>query len=203
MKTMSACHFEISQIFPIFNLPAGRQVLNLKCSPMPNVDLARVPDFYHKYINRVQEQEILPALEQHTSSSYSFLASIPEEKWNYRYAEGKWSIKELVQHLIDCERIFAYRALTFARKDETPLPGFEENDYAKYSEADRRSKSDLLGEWQLVNRSSQKLFESFTYHQLEAQGHANGNSIYVTAIGFILCGHAIHHIEVLKERYLN
>lgn len=169
---------------------------------MPNVNLSRVPEFYHKYINKVTQKELLPALDEHVKSSYEFFAGIPEEKWSHRYAEGKWSIREVLQHIIDAERIFAYRALTFARADKTELPGFEENDYAKNSEADRRAKTDLIEEWQHVSRSSQKLFQSFSNEQLEQEGVANGNPVYVKGIGFILCGHALHHIGVLKERYL-
>ena len=169
---------------------------------MLNVDLSRVPEYYHKYINKVTEPDLLLALDEHVKSSYQFFASIPEDKWSYRYAEGKWSIYEMLQHLIDAERIFSYRALRIARKDKTPLPGFEENEYAKYSEADRRSKVDLLEEWHLVTRSSQKLFQSFSEEQLDQQGTASDVSIYVRGIGYILAGHAIHHMKVLREKYL-
>jgi hypothetical protein len=169
---------------------------------MLNVDLTRVPEYYHKYINKVTQKDLLAALAEHITTSYEFFHAIPEEKWDHRYAEGKWSIKEMMQHLIDAERIFSYRALTFARKDKTHIPGFEENDYAKNSEADRRSKQALLEEWRSVNISSQKLFESFSEEQLEQEGVANESPIYVRGIGFILCGHAIHHMGVVKERYL-
>src|SRR5689334_14228100 len=100
---------------------------------MPNVDLSRVPAFHHNYIGQVQQQELDDALKAHTIQFVELLNSIPESKWNYRYAEGKWSIKEVVQHVIDAERIFCYRALCFARKDETPLPGFDENTYTDNS----------------------------------------------------------------------
>ena len=165
-------------------------------------DLSRVPHFYHGYINLVEGDDLNKLFEQHQSETYKFFDSIPENRWNYRYAEGKWSIKELVQHLIDAERIFAYRALRFARKDSTELPGFEENDYAIASNADKRNKNDLVEELKSVNVSSALLFKSFDEEQLERSGVANNNSIYVRAIGFIMIGHALHHKKIVKERYL-
>lgn len=169
---------------------------------MLNVDLSRVPEYYHRYINKVTQKDLVPALEEHVLSTHSFFSSIPEERWDYRYAEGKWSIRDILQHLIDAERIFGFRALAFARQDKTHIPGFNENAYAEVSEASRRSKADLLEEWQLVTRSHLKLFQSFSEAQLESEGIANEASIYVRGIGFIFCGHALHHIGVIKERYL-
>ncbi|MCW3074015.1 MAG: hypothetical protein JWP69_1084 [Flaviaesturariibacter sp.] len=168
---------------------------------MPRPDLTRVPSYYHRYIAQVQGDDLSQALRRHHSELLTYLETLPEQRWAYRYAESKWSIKELVQHIIDAERIFAYRALTFARKDTTPLPGFEENDYAAASEADRRTGADLLKELKAVQESSTLLFESFTPEQLEANGTANGNPVYVSAIGFILVGHSLHHLSILKERY--
>ena len=130
------------------------------------------------------------------------LKNIPDEKWDYRYAEGKWTIKELVQHIIDAERIFCYRALNFARKDRSELPGFDENEFAAVSKADKRSKQDLLDELATVQKSSMQLFASFDDEQLNESGKANGNSIYVNGIGFIIVGHTMHHLNILKERYL-
>src|SRR5215211_4555216 len=117
---------------------------------MANIDLSRVPQFYHRYISYVDENDLTKALQKHQYDFRSFLDTIPEEKWSFRYAEGKWSIKELVQHTIDAERIFCYRALCFARKDKTELPGFDENLYAQTSKADKRTKKDLIEELSLV-----------------------------------------------------
>jgi hypothetical protein len=169
---------------------------------MPKPDLTRVPEFYHNYINQVQQEDIKEAFQTHISQAVTFLRNIPEERWNYRYAEGKWSIKELVQHMIDAERIFCYRALRFARKDETPLPGFDENTYAAASYADTRSKDDLLEELELVQKASAKLFLSFNDDQFESTGIANGKSINVLAIAFITVGHSLHHLEIIQKRYL-
>lgn len=169
---------------------------------MPQVDLLRVPVFYHKYINLVKEHDLSEAMQNHQVNLVSELKNIADEKWDYRYAEGKWSIKELVQHIIDAERIFCYRALNFARKDPHELPGFDENEFAVVSKADKRSKQDLLDELTTVQKSSIQLFVSFDEEQLNESGKANGNSIYVNGIGFIIVGHALHHLNILRERYL-
>ena len=169
---------------------------------MPNVDLTRVPAYYHRYINQVKENELPDALAKHQEDLVRFLQTIPEEKWNYRYAEGKWSVKELVQHIIDAERVFAYRALRFARKDSTPLPGFDEGPYAAASKADKRTKKDLIDELSSVQKSTAQLFASFDEQQLNESGVASNNPVYVKGIGFIIVGHALHHMQVLQERYL-
>ena len=128
--------------------------------------------------------------------------SIPEEKHNYAYAEGKWTVKEVVQHIIDAERVFSYRALRFARKDSTALPGFNENVFAANAKVDKRSWEDLLDELSVVRKSTELLFASFDQDQLEAEGISNNHSIYVLGIGFICAGHCLHHQKVIEERYL-
>jgi uncharacterized damage-inducible protein DinB len=170
---------------------------------MANVDLSRVPEFYHKYISFVAEKDLEKAFQDHQTDFLSTLKEIPTEKWNYRYAEGKWSIKQLVQHIIDSERIFCYRSLCIARKDKTPLPGFEEDDYAVASHAERRTKESLIEELSTVQRSSAQLFTSFDEEMLNESGISNGKSIYVKAIGYIIVGHTLHHKSILLERYLN
>ena len=169
---------------------------------MANVDLSRVPSFYHGYIQQVQEDRLSDALQSHQQILLNELKQIPEERWDHRYAEGKWSIKEVVQHIIDAERIFCYRALRFARKDSVELPGFDENLFAANSKSERRTKQDLLEELATVQKSSALLFASFDEEQLQASGVANGKSIYVKAIGFIVVGHGLHHLNVVRERYL-
>jgi uncharacterized damage-inducible protein DinB len=166
------------------------------------VDLNRVPPFYHNYIRQVKAADLKQAFEQYLPQVLHFLGAIDEAKWDYRYAEDKWSIREMVQHIIDAERIFSYRALCMARQDRTSLPGFDENEYVIHSKAGKRSREDLLAELESVQSSTTKLFASFDEEQLESEGIANGNSIYVRAIGFITIGHALHHVEVLRERYL-
>lgn len=169
---------------------------------MPKPDLTRIPQYYHRYVAQVQEDDLLKAFTQYQPQNITFFRNIPNEKWNHRYAEGKWTIKEMVQHIIDAERIFQYRALRFARRDKTQLPGFDENLFAANSDAEKRSKDDLINELSVVQQSSLVLFQSFTNEQLNASGIASDNEVYVEGIGFILIGHTLHHINVLKERYL-
>lgn len=170
---------------------------------MKRPDLARIPQFYHTYINLVPEDaDLVGLLELNKTLMGDFLAAIPEEKWNFRYAEGKWSIKELVQHLIDTERIFSYRALCIARGETASLPGFDENNYAALSNAEARSKEKLLEELNAVQSATALLFQSFDEAQLERFGTANNNPVQVRAIGFITVGHMLHHKNILQERYM-
>jgi hypothetical protein len=169
---------------------------------MPRPDLTRIPAYYHQYVDRVKEDNLQQAFAIHMPEALTFLQNIPDAKWNYRYAEGKWSIKDLLQHLIDTERIFQYRALRFSRKDATELPGFDENLFSQNADAGRRSKDDLVEEFGIVQQSSHLLFQSFNEEQLKATGTANGNQVYVEGIGFIIIGHMLHHLNVIKERYL-
>lgn len=169
---------------------------------MPRPDLNRVPEWYHRYINQVEENNPQEALRQQASSFSQFLETLAEEKRDYRYAEDKWTIKEILQHIIDAERIFSYRALCFARKDATPLPGFEENSYAANSKAAARNWNEMVSEFKVVRQSTEILFGSFDNEQLETSGIASGKPVYVLAIGFIIAGHINHHMAVIKERYL-
>lgn len=165
-------------------------------------DLSRVANWFHNYINLVTEDELAEAFEKQSASFIRFLDTIPNDKYDYRYGDGKWTIKEVLQHIIDAERIFAYRALRFARKDKTPLPGFDENAYAESSKAASRSWDKLVEEFKVVRRSSELLFQSFDEDQLQADGISSNAPNYVLGLGFILIGHALHHQKILKERYL-
>ncbi len=165
-------------------------------------DLSCVGNFYHNYINLVTEDELPEAFDIQSASFIRFLETIPPGKYDYRYGQGKWIIKEVLQHIIDAERIFSYRALRFARKDATPLPGFDENLFAAASKADTRSWDKLTEEFKVVRRSSQLLFNSFDEDQLQSNGISSNSPNYVLAIGFIIIGHAMHHQKIIKERYL-
>lgn len=165
-------------------------------------DLSRVGNWYHNYINLVPEDHLSAAFEKESASFVRFLETILPEKYDYRYAEGKWTIKEVLQHIIDGERIFAYRALRFARKDATPLPGFDENNFAAAAKADTRTWDKLVEEFKVVRRSSELLFNSFDEEQLDSSGISSNSPNYVLAIGFIIIGHARHHQKIIKERYL-
>lgn len=169
---------------------------------MPKPDLSTVPEWYHGYVNRVKEEDLHKAIKGNTQHALHVLRSIPEDRWSHRYAQGKWSIREMIQHIIDTERIFSYRALCIARGEKASLPGFDETSYGAVSKADRRSKEELLAEFETVRRSIEQLYESFDDEQLAAVGVANNNPMSVNAIGFIIPGHMQHHLNVLKERYL-
>ncbi len=165
-------------------------------------DLSRVSQNFHIYINHVTEDELAEAFEKQSGSFVRFLDTIPAEKYDYRYGDDKWTTKEVIQHIIDAERIFAYRALRFARKDKTPLPGFDENAYASASKASVRNWDRLVEEFKVVRRSSELLFMSFDEEQLQSDGISSNSSNYVLGLGFILIGHAMHHQKIIKERYL-
>jgi hypothetical protein len=169
---------------------------------MPRPDLTRVPPFYHGYISKVEEEDLMTSFHNQSPRMFEFLGAIPENKHDYAYAEGKWTVKQLVQHMADAERVFAYRALSFARNDENSLPGFDENAWAAESHASLRNWNDLLEEFRAIRRSTEYLFSSFNMEQFEATGKANNNSIYVLGLGFICVGHCHHHLGILKERYL-
>lgn len=169
---------------------------------MPRPDSSKVFSYFLRYIDQVEENDLMPALKNQAASFTEFLNSIPADKRLYRYAEGKWSIQEVLQHIIDCERIFAYRALCFSRKETQPLPGFEEDLYADNSNADNRKWDDLVEEFKAVRKTTEMLFASFSKEQLQATGVASGNPNYVLALGFIMAGHVNHHQKVMKERYL-
>jgi len=132
----------------------------------------------------------------------NFILSLPESKLMYRYAVGKWTIKETLVHITDTERIFAYRALRFARNDTTALPGYEQNDYVPYSRANERSLTDIFQEYGAVREATLSLFESFNEEDLLRKGIANGNPASVRALAYQIAGHEMHHMKIIKERYM-
>ncbi len=169
---------------------------------MARPDLSTTPPFYHNYINLVPGDDLMIAFKKEGPEFIRFLESIPDDKYDYRYAQGKWTLRESLQHIIDTERIFAYRALRFARKDATPLQGFDENLYGETSKADKRNWNDLLEEFKTVRKSSEYLFGSFDEEQLNATGTSSNKSIGVLALGYIIIGHTVHHKKIIQERYL-
>lgn len=163
---------------------------------------ANYNEYFARYIGLVDDQELLTAIEFNYRTFLKTVESISEEKSFYRYADDKWSIKELIAHIIDTERIFAYRALRFSRNDKTELMGYDENHFASFCGADARSLADLNHEFDVTRQSSIALFKSFDYEMLARSGSANGIDIDVTSIGYLIAGHCQHHINILKERYL-
>lgn len=165
-------------------------------------DLKRIPEYFQRYTAYVTEEDLFLAMDTHQPQSLSFFEHLPADKWDHRYAEAKWTIKEMLQHIIDTERVFQYRALAFSRKDKTDLPSFDENLYASNAEASRRSPDELLKEFELIQKSGKALFQSFSPAQLQSSGFANGKEVYVEGMGFIMVGHVLHHIKMIRERYL-
>ena len=161
------------------------------------------PEYFGNYINQVTESDIKEAFSNQTLVIKEFLVSISEEQSTYAYAPGKWTIKEILQHLIDGERIFDYRALCIARGETVSLPSFDENAYAANMHANDRSWEDLVTEFQNLRNSSVDMFNSFTESMMNAKGVANNNCITVLSVGFVTVGHTTHHFKVIKERYLN
>lgn len=158
--------------------------------------------YYDSFIRKFGNAELLETLEASGDDQAGFFATIPVELLHYQYAAGKWTIPEIIVHLIDAERIFAYRALRFARNDSTPLEGFEENDYVPQSRANMRSMEEIIAEFRAVRAATICLFASFSDAELLRTGTANGFTMSVRALGFAIAGHAVHHCEVIKERYL-
>ena len=157
--------------------------------------------YFEVYIKNVPD-DVIRALEDQLHYTNKFLKAIPEDKIDFRYAEGKWNIKELVGHLIDTERILSYRALAISRNENQSLPGFDEKDYIRESGYSKRDYGELINELRMIREANLLMFKSFNEDILERRGIANNNEVTVKALLFIIAGHELHHLKVLKERYL-
>jgi uncharacterized damage-inducible protein DinB len=161
------------------------------------------PDYAAMYIDLLPNDGLLlQHLQENLHVTKNLIHSIPAEKLLYRYAENKWTIKEVLVHIIDDERIYAYRALCFARGEQIPLPGFEQNDYAANSGANNRDIANIMEEYEAVRQSTIALFNGFTGADFTKTGIANNYTASVRALGYHLAGHELHHIRLIKERYL-
>ncbi len=159
-------------------------------------------DFYQPYIATV-EGELFPALESDAQAWRAMLAAVPSGREGHRYAEGKWSIREVVGHVIDAERMFTMRAMAFARGDRSHFPSFDENAYAAASGADRRPLSDLTDELSAVRAATLLLVKSFEDDVWDRRGTASGYEFTVRSVAWIIAGHSRHHRKVVRERYLD
>lgn len=157
--------------------------------------------FYEKYVALVPSADILSLLETQRLQMTQLLTACSERDGNFRYAPGKWSVKEVIGHLSDCERIFTYRALRIARGDSTPLPGFEQDDYVRTAGSGRRQLQDLAEEFSLIRNSTIALYRSLDDDAWARRGSANKNEVSVRALAFITAGHELHHRQILEERY--
>lgn len=163
--------------------------------------ITAMPIYYDRYINLVGDVELMQAL-QNTGKRF-LLAEEPKLRalGDRVYAPGKWTVKDIIQHLTDCERVFTYRAMAIARGDKTHLPGFDENLYAENTSVSSRSFDDVIAEFSSVRESSIFMFGTLAEEALSLEGTVNSTRISPLAIGFVLAGHVIHHMNVIKERY--
>lgn len=158
--------------------------------------------FYQTYIDVLGDVELMDMLRRQLKNFPKFLDSLPDEKLDYAYAEGKWTIAEALLHVLDAERVFQYRALRFMRGDKTPLPGFDQDIFVPNSNADRRTKESIIEEYKVIRRSTIALYSNMNGQSLQRKGVASDSPMSVAALGFIICGHQKHHRNVIRERYL-
>ena len=159
-------------------------------------------EFYQGYISLIKDADIVNVLKNAGEEALEFYSNIPEDKWNAGYAPGKWTLKEALIHVIDTEQIFAYRALRIARGDQTPLAGFNQDDYVPNSGANDRSVSSVLEEYKAMRQSTYLMFKNFDEAMWDRLGTASNSPVSVRALAFMLAGHERHHINITKERYL-
>jgi len=158
-------------------------------------------NYFHPYVDLVTTNNLVEAMLEEQKNTHQFLSSSSPNKENFRYAEGKWSVNEVIGHLIDSELIFNYRALRIARGDRTEMPGYDHDDYVQNSNSDEKSIMDLADELKTIRNSTVLLYQGFNETMLNQSGRANGKIITALAIGFINVGHNIHHTNILKEQY--
>ena len=159
--------------------------------------------YYEKYIALVPDEDVVATLGRQLDETLNTLRGLTETQAASRYAPDKWSIKELVGHIIDGERVFAYRLLRFARQDQTPLPGFEQDDYVRAGNFDNRRFSDLIEEYEHVRRANLSLLRSLDEASWMRRGTANDSEVSVRALAYIIAGHETHHMQILRTRYLS
>jgi uncharacterized damage-inducible protein DinB len=172
----------------------------MKSNELSNTEYSTFNATYISVVN--SSLDLIEGFENSIEEFILFLEQLPVEKLEYRYADGKWTIKDIIQHIIDAERIFSYRALRISRNDKTPLAGFDENEYVENTNANARNFKDLLSELKLVRQTTVMLFKSFSKEQMLILGTASNHSVSVRAIGFVILGHQLHHYKVIQERYL-
>ncbi len=168
---------------------------------MPRPVLHDPPPFYAAYINLTKGNTPEELIHNHSKNIENFFSAIPDAKGDDAYAPGKWTVKEMIQHLIDAERVFCYRILCISRGEKTSLPGFDENFYAEHSNANTRTLQSLKEEFSVVRKSTDLLLASLSEDQLARSGTANNNPIDVNTVCFKLYGHILHHKNILIERY--
>ncbi len=169
---------------------------------IPKPEAVEYNPYYDKYISKVPEGDVLALLQSQNQETARLLRQVPESRATFRYAPGKWSIKEVMGHLCDTERIMSYRALRVGRGDATPIPGFEQDDYIKPANFNSRTLADLVSEFQLIRQATLALFRNFDEAALVRMGTASDSPVSVRALVYIVAGHERHHVQILKARYL-
>lgn len=159
-------------------------------------------DYHAAYADLVPEGDVVGILSRQIQETAAFLGSLTEEQGNHRYQPGKWSIKEVVGHLIDTEWVFTYRALCFARGDRTPLPTMEQDDYVANADFDSRKLSDLCAEFVALRGAGTALFRGLTPQEMLRKGRTSDHEFTVRTVPYVIAGHELHHVRVLRERYL-
>lgn len=170
---------------------------------LSELSLSEYNPFYHTYIQALGEVSLMEELENGKSILLSLMDNISEDKLSFAYGAGKWTLAEVLLHIVDTERIFQYRALRFARNDTTNLPGFDQDAFVPYSNASGRTIKDLAEEYEAVRDATLTLFKSFDDEALKRKGVASGSPMSVRALGFIISGHQAHHLRIIRERYLD
>ena len=165
------------------------------------VDINTVPEFYRGYIRAAGKGELVPLLLKSGDDFITFGRRLTEQQGLYKYASDKWSIKDIMLHVIDAERVFAYRAMRFARNDKTELSGFDQNEYVPEASADDRSIHNLLSEFTNVRAATVDMFSSFSDEVRQRSGVASGVEMTVEMLGYIISGHLMHHMNIIHERY--
>jgi uncharacterized damage-inducible protein DinB len=159
--------------------------------------------YYEKYVSRVPDGDLVGQLREQLMDTAALLQRVPANRADFAYAPGKWSIKEVVGHIVDVERVMSYRALRFARNDKTDLPGFDENQWAANANFRERTIDDLVAELEVVRSATIHLARHLSAEELERRGKANGQEVSVRALMYIIAGHERHHAALLRERYLS
>lgn len=166
------------------------------------LELAEYNPFYKPYLDVLGDVELFDILGRQLGNFPKFLDSIPDEKLGYAYAEGKWTIAEVLVHVLDTERVFQYRALRLMRGDKTPLPGFDQDPFVPNSNAGQRTKKSIIEEYGIIRQSTIALFSNMNQQALHEIGEVSSGPMSAGALGFIMCGHQKHHRNVIRERYL-
>lgn len=175
-------------------------------SPAPRFDRPDPTEhspYFGKYIAQVPDGDLLRMLETQNRETLSVLGALPEARGDFAYAPGKWTLKEVIGHLSDAERVFSYRALRFARGDQTPLPSFDQNDWVPQSGAAQRTLADLAAEYADVRRATLDLLSHLPPEAPVRRGTASGNEVSVRALAWIIAGHERHHLKIIREKYLS